>query len=116
MGDADFQQIAHDLLDVAADIAHFRELGRFDFQERRLRELGEAARNFGLADAGRPDHQNVLGQNFFAQFRAQLLTPPAIAQGDGDGALGVVLSDDEAVEFGNDFARREAELMTIDFR
>ena len=26
---------------------------------------------------------------------------------DGDGALGIVLADDEAVEFGDDFARRE---------
>ena len=37
----------------------------------------------------------------------ELLAPPAIAQGDGDGALGVVLADDVAVEFGDDFARRE---------
>ena len=106
--DADVHQIAHDLLHVAADITHFRELRRFDFQERRLRKFGETARNLRLADAGRPDHEDVLRQNFFAQFRAQLLTPPAIAQGDGDGAFRIALTHDEAVEFGNDFARREA--------
>ena len=33
-----------------------------------------------------------------------LLAAPAVAQGDGDRALGVVLADDVAVEFGNDFA------------
>ena len=30
---------------------------------------------------------------------------PAVAKRDRDRALGVVLADDEAVEFGNDFAR-----------
>ena len=105
--DADFEKIAHDLLDVAADIADFGELGRFDLQERRLRQLGEAARDLGLADAGRADHQDVLGQHLFAQLGRQLLAAPAVAQRDGDGALGVVLADDVAVEFGNDFARRE---------
>jgi hypothetical protein len=29
---------------------------------------------------------------------------PAVAQGHGDGALGLVVADDEAVQFGNDFA------------
>ena len=107
LGDADFQKIAHDLLDVAADIADFGELGRFDLEERRLRELGEPARDLGLADAGRPDHQDVLGQHLFAQLRSKLLAAPAVPQRNGDGALGVVLADDVAVEFGNDFAGRE---------
>ena len=42
-----------------------------------------------------------------AQLVGQLLAPPAIAQGHGDGALGVLLADDEPVEFRDDFARRE---------
>ena len=29
---------------------------------------------------------------------------PAVAQSDGDGALGVLLANDEAVELGNDLA------------
>ena len=107
LGDADFHQIAHDLFHVAADIADFGEFGGFHFQERRLRELGEPARNFGLADAGGPDHQDVLGQHFLAQIGRELLAAPAVAQRDGDGALGLGLADDIAVEFGNDFARRE---------
>jgi len=32
------------------------------------------------------------------------LAAPAVAQSDGDGALGVVLADDEAVQLGDDFA------------
>jgi hypothetical protein len=35
----------------------------------------------------------------------QLLAAPAVAQRDGDRALGVVLADDEAVELGDDLAR-----------
>ena len=37
----------------------------------------------------------------------ELLPAPAVAQRDGDGALGVVLADDVAVELGDDFARGE---------
>jgi hypothetical protein len=37
----------------------------------------------------------------------ELLAAPAVAQRDRHGALGVVLADDEAVEFGNDFAGRK---------
>ena len=103
----DFDQIAHDLLDVAPDIADLGELGGFDLEERRAGEPGEAARDLGLADAGRADHQDVLRRHFLAQILRQLLAPPAVAQGDGDGALGVVLADDEAIEFGDDLARGE---------
>ena len=80
LGDADFEKIAHDLFDVAADIADFGEFGRLDLEERRLRELRQPARDLGLADAGRPDHQDVLGQHFLAQFRSKLLAAPAVAQ------------------------------------
>src|SRR5690606_41033231 len=37
----------------------------------------------------------------------QLLAAPAVAQGDGDGALGVGLADDVAVELGDDLAGRQ---------
>ena len=42
-----------------------------------------------------------------AQAPGQLQPPPAVAQRDRDGALGVGLPDDEAVEFGDDFAGRK---------
>src|SRR5262249_7329635 len=70
-------------------------------------KLGEAARDLGLADAGRPDHQDVLGQHLLAQALVELEAAPAIAQRDCDRALGVALADDVAVEFGDDFAGRE---------
>ena len=77
--DADLDQVAHDLLDITADIADLGELGGLHFKERRARELGETARNLGLADAGRPDHQDVLRQHFLAQFVVELQPPPAVA-------------------------------------
>ena len=77
--------------------------------------LREPARDLGLADAGRADHQDVLRHHLLAQLLVELQPPPAVAQRDRDGALGVVLADDEAVELGNDFARRKVghALLTI---
>jgi molybdopterin/thiamine biosynthesis adenylyltransferase len=66
--------------------------------------LARRRADLGLADAGRADHQDVLGQHLVAQVVEQLLAAPAVAQRHGDGALGVVLADDEAVEFGDDLA------------
>ena len=103
--DGDLDEVAHDLLDVAADIADLGELGRLHLEERRAGELGEAAGNLGLADAGRADHQDVLRQHFLAQPVVELQPAPAVAQRDRDRALGVVLADDVAVEFRDDFAR-----------
>ena len=110
--DRDLDQVAHDLLDVAADIADLGELGRLDLEERRAGELGEPARNLGLADAGRADHQDVLGQHLLAQLVVELQPPPAVAQRDRDRALGVGLADDEAVELGDDFAGGEVGHLT----
>ena len=89
MRDRDLDEIADDLLDVAADIADLGEFRRLDLEERRIGELGEAARNLGLAAAGRPDHQNVLRHHLVAHRAFEMQTPPAIAQRDGDGALGL---------------------------
>ena len=105
--DRDLDQVAHDLLDVAADVADLGELGRLDLEERRAGKPRQAARNLGLADAGRADHQDVLRQHFLAQPLVELHAAPAIAQRDRDRALGVALPDDEAVELGNDLAGRE---------
>src|SRR5690606_8317207 len=102
--DADLDEVAHDAVHVTADITDFGELGRLDLEERRAGELGEPPRDFRLADAGRPDHQDVLRLDLFFQVAGELLPAPAVSEGDGDSALGVVLADDVAVEFGNDLA------------
>jgi len=97
-----FDQVAGDLLDVAADIADLGELGRFDFDERCIGQLGQAARNLGFAAAGGADHQDILRRHFVAQIGGQLLAAPAIAQRDRDRALGGVLADDMRVEGSHD--------------
>src|SRR5580700_9693174 len=102
--DGNLNEVAHDLLDVAADIADLGEFRRLDLEERRSGELGEAAGNLGLADAGRPDHQDVLRLYFLAQPLVELQPAPAVTQRDRHRALGVALADDEAVELGNDLA------------
>jgi hypothetical protein len=76
--DADLDEIAHDLLDVAAHIADLGEFGRLDLDEGRAGELGEATGDLRLADAGRADHQDVLGHDLVAQARRRA----------GDGASG----------------------------
>src|ERR1700728_1154924 len=104
LGDGDLDQIADDLLDVAAHIADLGEFRRLDLEKRRAGELGEAARNLGLADAGRSYHQDVFRQHLLAQPLVELQPAPAVAQRDRDRALGVALADDKAVELGNDLA------------
>ena len=94
--DADLDQIAHDLFDIAADIADLGKFGGLDLQERRAGEPGQPAGNLGLADAGRADHQNVFRQHFLAQFVVELQPPPAVAQRNRDCTLGVALADDDS--------------------
>ena len=105
-------EIADDRLDVASDIADLGELGRLDLDERRVRQARQAAGDLGLADAGGADHEDVLWCYLGAQLGRQLHASPAVAQGDGDGALGVVLADDVAVEFVDDLAGRHGHSFT----
>ena len=105
--DRELDQVAHHRLDVAADVADLGELRGFHLHEGRLRQPREPARDLGLAHAGRPDHQNVLRRDLFGQLRRQLLPPHAVAQRDGDGALGRGLADHVLVQLGDDLARRQ---------
>ena len=101
-----FNKIPHDGLDVAADVADLRELRRLNLDERRLDELREAAGNLSLADAGRADHEDVLRDDLVLHGAGELAAAPAVAQGDGDGALGLILPDDVFVELLHDLAWR----------
>jgi hypothetical protein len=105
--DADLDEVAHDRFHVAADVADLGELRRLDLEERRAGKPGEPPRDLGLAHSRGADHKDVLGQHLLAQLALELLAAPAVAQRDGDGALGVVLADDVAVELGDDLARRK---------
>ena len=103
--DGSFHQVADHRFHVAADVADFGVLGSFHFHERAAGEPRESARDFGLADAGRADHQNIFRQNVFGNFRRQLLAADTIAQRYRDGALRRVLPDNIFVELGDDLAR-----------
>jgi hypothetical protein len=65
--DADLGEIADDRLDVAADVAHLRELGRLDFDERSAGEPRQPAGDLGLAHAGGADHQDVVREDLLPQ-------------------------------------------------
>ena len=105
--DGDLDQVAHHGFDIAADVADLGELRGLDLHERRVGELGQAAGDLRLAHAGGAHHDDVLGNDLFRQLGRQLLPAHAIAQRDGDGALGLVLSHDILVEFAHDLARRQ---------
>ncbi len=104
--DGHLDQVADDGFDIAADVADLGELGRLDLDEGRIGQAGQAAGNLGLADAGRADHQDVLGGDLLAQRLGHLGTPPAVAQGDGHRLLGglswptMCLSSSETISCG----------------
>ena len=105
---ADLDQIPHDGVDVAADVADLGELGGLDLDERRVGQPREAARDLGLAHAGRADHQDVLRRDLGAHRLGDLLAAPAVAQRDRDRALRLLLPDDVLVELVDDLLRRHA--------
>src|ERR1043166_3496078 len=106
--DADLDEVAHDGVDIAADVADLGELGRLDLDERRVGQAREAPRDLGLADARGPDHQDVLRRDLLAQRLGHLLAPPAVAQRDRHGALGPSLPDDVLVQLMHDLLRSHA--------
>ena len=114
--DGDLGQVADDAVDILADIADFGELGRFHLDERRARQTRQSPRDLGLADAGGSDHQNVLGRDFLSHDPLDPHPPPAVAQRDGAGALGGILSDDVFIEFMHDFLRRHLRHLLLHFK
>ena len=105
--DGNIDEIADDGFHVAADVSDLSELARFHLHERGVGEFGQTAGEFGFADAGGPDHQDIFGHHVFRHLGRKLLTPHAVAERNGHGALGVGLADDVLVEFANNLARRQ---------
>jgi hypothetical protein len=97
------RQVADDGVHILAHIAHFGELGGLDLDEGRIGQLGQAARDLGLAHARGADHEDVLRRDLVAQAAFDLLAAPAVAQRDGHGALGAGLAHDVVVQLGDDF-------------
>ena len=102
----DVDELLHDRVHFAADVADLGELRRLDLDEGRARELREAPRDLGLADARRADHQDVLGRDLLAQWLVDLHATPAVAERDRDRALGRGLADDVLVQLLDDLAGR----------
>ena len=100
-----FHQIAHNAVDIAADIAHFGEFSGFDFDKRRIGQPCQAAGNFGFAHAGGADHKDVFGHDFALQRLGHLASAVAVAQCHGHGAFGFVLADNVLIQLVNDFLR-----------
>jgi hypothetical protein len=59
--DGGLYEIADHGLDVAADVADLGVLGGFDFDKRTTSKTRKTPGDFGFADAGRANHQDVLG-------------------------------------------------------
>ena len=65
--DRGINQITHDLLHVAADIANFGKLGCLNLDKGRAGQLGQTAADFGFTNAGWSDHQNIFRIYLIAQ-------------------------------------------------
>ena len=91
-------------------VADLGVLGRLGLHERRADEHRQPAGDLGLAHAGRADQHDVLGRHLPAQVLGELPAPPPVPQRDRDGALGVGLAHDVAVQLGDDLAGRQLAL------
>ena len=101
-----FHEIPDHGFAVSADITDLGELGGFHLNERGLGQLREAPRDFRLADAGRSDHDNVLGNHFVPEMIRQTLAAPTRAQRDSHHPLGIPLADNVSVELFDNLPRR----------
>ena len=108
-GDEDrvFGQIPDDLFDIAADIAHFGEFRRLNFDKGRLGQCRKAARDFRFSNPCGANHEDIFRIDLFLHLGRQLLAAPPVAHGHGHGAFGIGLTDDIAIKLGDDFPRSE---------
>ena len=110
-GDADFDEVADDLFDVAADIADLGEFRRFDLEERGA-EPGSRREISVLPTPVGP----IIGMFFGSTSRAVVSScwrRQRLRKGDGDRALGVGLADDVAVELGDDLAGEKLVMVVV---
>ena len=67
-------------------------------RKRRGGQLGQAPGDLGLAHPGGADHDDILRGDLVPEVLGDLLAPPAVPQGDGHRALGVLLPHDVFVQ------------------
>src|SRR6185437_10877524 len=66
-------------------------------------QTSEPARDLRFANSSGPDHDDVLGHDFFRQIGRKFLAAHPIAQGNRDRPLRFMLADHILVQFRNDF-------------
>ena len=111
-------QLAHEILNVAADVTRLAEFRRVCLDERHLDQIGNVFDQVSFSDAGRSDQNHILlcVLSFFSARRVFLLQATkvidvivVIANRDREHLLGIVLLNDESVEMRFDLARQEIE-------
>ncbi len=104
-------EVAHEVVHIAADIAGFAEFGCVGLHERHADEVGGGADEVGLADSGGTEQEDIL---FLIERRLLALEREAhmlevVAERDGEDLLRLALADDEAVEVAGDVGGFERE-------
>ena len=103
-------KIAHHALDVSAHIADLGVLRGFDLDKRRVDELCKPSCDLGFADAGRPEHDDILRRDLLPQFGGQTASSVTVSERDRHRALCFVLTDDIAVQCVYDFSGRHGRI------
>src|SRR5260221_11496539 len=94
-------EIAHNRIDIAADIADLRELGGLNFDEGRVGDLGQPARDFRFAYPSRPNHEDVLRRDLRLYLDGQREAAIAVTQRNSYRPLRLVLPNNIAVQLPN---------------
>ena len=105
--DRALDEVTHHRFHIAADVPDLGELRRLDFHERRAGKLRESPRDLRLPDAGGADQDDVVRRDLVPDGVRRALAPPPVAERDGDGLFRIALSDDVAIELGDDLSRGE---------
>ena len=98
-------QVPDHRLDIAADIADLGVLRGLDLDERCVGEFGDTPCDLCLTHARGSDHDDVLGIDLLPYRIGESLAPCPVAQGHGDGPLGLLLADDILVQLRHDLCR-----------
>ncbi|KAF5033942.1 hypothetical protein DSECCO2_601370 [anaerobic digester metagenome] len=103
----DAHQIADDGFDIPSDIPYFRVLGRFNLYERGVGQLCNTAGDLRLSHPGGTDHNDILWRNLVADLQRQTLAAGAVANGDCNRPLCLLLSDYVLIKLFHYFGRLE---------
>jgi hypothetical protein len=111
-------QLPHEVVDVPTHVARFGELGDVGFDERHPDELGDRAQEIRLPDARGPDQDQVLldvvdrlALRAAGVHSADVVV--VVADRHGERFLGLILTDDEAVQVRFHLSRDQVEAESV---